>query len=67
MERGVYISDEQAKAEFSQLVEYFRLNYDRTPHDFRPTITRRLVKNPNQGYLPFVGQVYYISKRSVIS
>jgi hypothetical protein len=33
----------------------------------QPTVNKPLVKNPNQGYLPFVGQVYYISKRSLIS
>jgi hypothetical protein len=33
----------------------------------QPTVSKPLVKNPNQGYLPFVGQVYYVSKRSIIS
>lgn len=33
----------------------------------QPTVNRPLIKNPNQGYLPFVGQVYYITKRSLIS
>jgi|JI61114C2RNA_FD_contig_121_307256_length_2119_multi_5_in_0_out_0_2 hypothetical protein len=67
MERGVHISDDQAKAEFTQLVEYFKGNYKKTPLDIHPTINRPIVKNPNQGYLPFVGQVYYITVRSLIS
>jgi len=33
----------------------------------RPTINKPLVKNPNQGYLPFAGQVYYVSLRSLKS
>lgn len=35
--------------------------------NLNPTVTRPLVKSEGQGYLPFLGQVWYISIRSLVN
>lgn len=35
--------------------------------NLNPTVGRPLVRTSGQGYLPFLGQIWYISKRSIVS
>lgn len=67
LERGIRIPDEQSKAEFEQLVQYFRMNYEKTPLNIQPTVLTPITPNPGQGYLPFCGQVFYLTIRSIKS